>query len=127
MIAISLAYLVSFTARLFFKGGSLTFATAVAATIIMVILFFFVFEMKKVENKLRSNSFQDHLKRHRRLQKERIALYSVYIVLGVVPLWTYQIWETFGWQKSEQSVKVLDIVLAVRACASFSCHFYMHA
>lgn len=60
MVTISLAYLFSFTARLFFEGGHLNLITSIAASVIWLSLFFFVFEMKIVESKLRSESFQEY-------------------------------------------------------------------
>ena len=65
MVIIQLAYLVSFILRLIFSGHALNLITSIAATLIWCMLFYFVFEMKKVENKLYSNSLAESISRNR--------------------------------------------------------------
>lgn len=89
MLVIQLAYLFSFILRLIFSGATLNLSDSIAANLIWSILFYFVFEMKKVENKLSSNSLAESNYRNKRLKKEMLILYSTYIGLAVLPIWVY--------------------------------------
>ena len=48
--------------------------------LIYALLYFFVFEMQRLRNKLSSHNLQDHLVRRRKLVVKVIAVYSLYLV-----------------------------------------------
>lgn len=118
MIVISLAYLLSFLLRIFFTGSSLNVITLTSATIIWSILFLFVFEMKRLENKLSSDSLEDNVKRNNRLRVEQGALYLLYLGLGVLPEYLY-----FALPPDADTFDTVFIVMGVTLALV---HLYMH-
>ena len=118
MILISLAYTLSFLLRIFFTGSSLNVITLTAATIIWSILFFFVFEMKRLENKLRSDTLEDNIRANTRLKIEMAVLYTLYLALGVLPEYLY-----FALPAYPEAFDIVFIVMGVTLAAV---HVYMH-
>lgn len=128
MYTIQAAYLASFILRLAFSGDSLNLMTSVAATLVWSMLFFFVFEMKKVDNKLSSNSLAESITRERRLRCKKLLLYSVFIAGAVLPVWAYYV--TVMAHHDDplpvEVVRAFDIAFVVRGLAAVATHGYMH-
>ena len=118
MIVISLAYVVSFLLRIFFTGSSLNVITLTAATIIWSILFFFIFEMKKLKSKLSSDTLEDFIARNKPLRIERVVLYVVYLGLGVLPEYVFY--------AVPPNPEVFDKVFILMGLTLASVHLYMH-
>ena len=68
MILIVLSYIISFSLRVFLVKASLNLASTVAAIITWSFLFYFVFQMKRVRNKLASNTIEEFLQKDRTLK-----------------------------------------------------------
>lgn len=123
MIVISIAYTVSFAARLFFRGGSLNLLTNCAGYLIWAILFFFVFEMKRVENKLSSDSFDEDIRRNSRFSAEKIVFYSIFVGVCTIPIWVFYILKMADVPFNPRH---FDIVFIISTSVCLICHLYMH-
>lgn len=57
--------------------------SAISSVLIHALLYFFVFQMQRLRNKLSSSSLLEHLSRRRKLVVEMIVIYSLLFVFNV--------------------------------------------
>ena len=88
MILIILAYLFSFGLGAF-MNGNLAYLSASTTFLIQLIMYFFVFEMMKVKDKLSSESFAESLAKYKRTRMQKWAIFGSFILLVIAPMMVY--------------------------------------
>ena len=79
---ISIGYLLSFILRLPFSSDikGLNFLTGIAFLIVWGSMYFFVFEMKKLEDALKADNHLDRLRRQIRTRRQIVVVYILFIL-----------------------------------------------
>ena len=87
----------------------------IASNIIWVILYYFIFEMKSVHNKLVSPTFQEHLKREKSTKRTRGITIGIFIVFYMLPAVTtyYIVKEENAFYKEKFNV-IIGIIIGSR-------------
>ena len=90
MIVITASYILSYCLRfpqLSNDGAGLNLATTVSISITYFLLYYFIFEMRRMVDQLRSENFEEHLALRKRSQRVACAVYFLFfarIALSVV-------------------------------------------
>ena len=110
MVIIALAYLVSFGLRAFLDG-KLTYLSAGSTLLIQGIMYYFVFEMMRLKDKLSSESLEESLMKSKRTRNLKFAVYGTFLIFVIAPLMFI-----FGVDAKDDLylTEIIDITLFVR-------------
>lgn len=93
--------------------------------LIQVLLYFFVFEMLRLRNKVQSNSFEEHKARQRRLRTIKWVVYSVLLVFDGLVGVAYRFYRAKYPQIVKEQEVVFDAIATSRVAIRVSLDLFM--
>ena len=130
-IFISVAYLVSILLRTpIVPNTDLNLLHATASMIIWGVLYFFTFEMRHLEDKLKSDTFEDNLRKSRVTRRIELLVYSAFLLIIVSSAFGLYLTKMINMQAYRDNQRFFDAVLVVRGISKIvidSCMFLIFA
>ena len=126
MLIIMTAYLLSFFFRLpSFAGNGMNLVSGLSMQLIYGILYFFVFEMLRVRNKLESNDLQAHLQANKTLTIKKAIVFSSFLLLYVGISVTYYVVKAYSPEIVSENAGLFDSLWIVRATYKLVVDLYL--
>lgn len=121
MVIISLASLLSFGMRAFLDG-KMNYLTAYATLLIQATMYYFVFEMRRVRDKLSSESLVESLAKAKRTRALKWIVFGSFFTFCVAPLVAF-----FAIGKTEDPTMtgIIDGILLMISLVKFSISFFI--
>lgn len=114
-IIISVAYLVSILLRTpLVPNTDLNLLHATASMIIWGVLYFFTFEMRHLEDKLKSDTFEENLKKSKVTRRLELLVYSSFLLIIVSSAFGLYLTKMISMQAYRDNQRFFDVVLVVR-------------
>lgn len=126
MIFIMLAYLLGFALELpFLSGKGMNVVNVASGALTQGLLYFFVFEMRRLWDMLESDSFADHLARQRRTSLLRWAVFGIFSVSHVITGIAYRYIEDEHPDVVTNNIALFDILVISRTLAKLTLDGFM--
>jgi hypothetical protein len=126
MVIISLAYFLSQLFRTpIFEETDLNLIHATASMLIWGSLYFFVFEMKKLEDTLKSESLEENLWRAKRTSRCRAIVFILFLVVIVASANVLYLTKMIDRDTYNEYITAFDVMLAVRCLTKVAIDGYM--
>ena len=88
-------------------------------------LYFFVFEMKKLAEILKSDSFEESLAQRRRTRRAKIIVYSLFLIVIVASANILYITKMINKNAYTENIYLFDVMLIIRCVTKLSIDIYM--
>jgi len=125
-IIISVAYLVSILLRTpLVPHTDLNLLHATASMIIWGVLYFFTFEMRQLEDKLKSETFEENIKKSKVTRRMKLIVYSAFLLIIVSSAFGLYITKMISMQAYRDNQIFFDIVLILRGVTKIVIDAYM--
>ena len=126
MIAIALAYMVSFLIRTpIFPESDLNLVHALASMVIWGIMYFFVFEMRRLQDTLLSQNLKERIARQRRTSIIALVVYIFFFGFVVSSAVALYVTKMVSKQAYLEAQAVFDVILIIRGVIKFCTDAFM--
>ncbi len=125
-IIISVAYLVSILLRTpLVPNSDLNLLHATASMIIWGVLYFFTFEMRHLEDKLKSETFEENITNSKMTRRRKLLVYSAFLLIIVSSAFGLYLTKMINIQAYRDNQRLFDVVLVVRGITKIVIDSYM--
>ena len=93
--------------------------------IIWGVLYFFTFEMRHLEDKLKSDTFEENLKKSKVTRRMELLVYSAFLLIIVSSAFGLYLTKMISMQAYRDNQKFFDIVLVVRGITKIGIDSWM--
>ncbi len=125
-IIISVAYLVSILLRTpLVPNSDLNLWHLTAPMIIWVVLYFFTFEMRHLEDKLKSETFEENIMKSKVTRRWKLLVYSAFLIICSSSAFGLYLTKMINMQAYRDNQRLFDVVLVVRGITKIVIDSYM--